>query len=271
MIFNPASEHSFQSGSSQRSWELIGLRLEGRGTPLIAAMWCGFQGFATQTPPSLRLLRGTDTSNVVRVALKQTDESFGSFLTALDSGRPPSLVSIQASRIVLAFDFWVHTPGPGGDPEGISETRKVIARSTEGHVLSAKVSGAEAFLLRPRALLTLTGVRQHTCIGILALPNLQVRRGFLTALAENDPFTEAHWKLFRPPVVYEGPIIGAAAHHFFRDRLWFRRAVQTEPQIRRRQLPSGKGDAISNPWDAAVQTPRSSGRQSFLQRVTDEV
>lgn len=178
-------------------WELLGFRVGGLGRTLLGAVRFQAQSddplvfarrsighFLSAPPQNLGLDRESYPADLIELRVPLEGESVPDLLGRLKRGEATSTLYLDASHVDLAFDFRPGNPSLQRNPQANVQTRRLVFRSREGHVVAGATLNLGAKLRRSGAFLALTDVRQILPHRLLALPTLVVHRSFLAMMAE---------------------------------------------------------------------------------------
>lgn len=194
-------------------WELVGLRLKGVPTVVLAAL--RFQrhdhpgepyareslaAYLSAPPAPLATDLGAARSGEISAYLPRWNETIPNFLTRMRAGVDTDAVHLSPDMVEAAFDFRT------GNPFSVDVIRRSVGpmtphvlRTAEGHVLYGL---AHPGARHQGAFLALTHAHQFTPGGKISLPPLMVRRDWLVALLplahERTRLAASNWVPFLP-------------------------------------------------------------------------
>ncbi|MBW3533914.1 MAG: hypothetical protein KY453_01640 [Gemmatimonadetes bacterium] len=192
--------------------ELVGFRLEGMATPVLAAL--PFQSHGLPGIPYARESLASYLENPPRPPLKgpfgaprgrivalmpRSHESIPDFLKGLRAGRSVPSMVLDPRRVRLAFDFRSHSPSAMDVVKQRSGPLRTYAlRTVDGHVLTGRSSAiADGGGHR---LIAFTEAVQFTPRGPLRLPNLMLNTSWVAlwmdVTEEATRLAAAHWVPF---------------------------------------------------------------------------
>lgn len=109
--------------------------------------------------------------------------------------------------IVVAFDFRIQNPSVESLRYRERSAKRMMLRTVEGIVLSARLHSLSERLRRPDLVLGTSQVRQRTRLRRLPLPSLIIHRRLLSVMGDvSDPVVE-RLRSFRP-TEDETPVVG---------------------------------------------------------------
>jgi hypothetical protein len=183
-------------------WELIGLRVTGCPTVVLALM--RFQRLGLPGIPNSReslsshlstlpAPRFTEEIGALSVILPPFDQSIPLFLKRLRAGLRVSSVSLDPARVELAFDFRLQNPTLVSDlRDGAQPLRDHYYRTIDGHVLRGRSHEIPASApADPHQFVAVSSPEQLTKHGILPLPTLFLNRSYLALRAQAGTAEEA--------------------------------------------------------------------------------
>lgn len=209
-------------GASQEDhfWELVGLRVTGVPTVVLAALRFhrhehpgepyareSLATYLSSPPAPLATDLGAARAGEISAYLPRWNETIPNFLARMRGGVDTDAVHLSPDTVEVAFDFRT------GNPFSVDAIRRTVGpltphvlRTVDGHVLYGLAhTGAQ----RQGAFLALTHAHQFTPRGKTPLPPLMVRRDYLVALLplahERTRLAAANWAPFLPAL--------AAAEH----------------------------------------------------------
>ena len=179
-------------------WELVGLRLRGLDTLLLAGMRFrrqegGERGLARaslvsylSTPDrEIGLTVAPRPGHLLELVLPDPRLPILKFLERSRAGETFPTLLVDRDDVELAFDFRLENPSRLRHEKGVAITRqRYLFRTLAGHVLSALPHALPAKLHRDDAFLALREPIQHTEDRDHVLPTLVFHRRVLTAAAE---------------------------------------------------------------------------------------
>ena len=211
----PDPERMFLGREEERHfWELIGFRLAGHPSTILAAVRFrrhDFPGeaYARDSLPAFLSAKGIPGSGSlprpagsIPVLLPRTGDDICSFLGSLRAGRTQQQAHVDPASIDVAFDFRMNNPFA---VEALRRTAAPLVRrafrTTRGHLLTA-ASHDPCDAAQSGDFLALKSPIQHSARGQLGLPNLAVNQRFLAMTASiGDNATRlaaTQWMPFSP-------------------------------------------------------------------------
>ena len=202
-------------------WELIGVCLTGHTSPILGVTRFrrhNFPGeaYARESLATYLSNPGAHSSGGVRanhgglgLVLPRVSDEVPDFLRLLRTGRLPHPVTLDPTRIEVAFDFRMHNPYVLNALRNVADPlRKRLFRTVRGHVLTG-LSHDPMDPHDPGDFLAVKDPIQHTPKGKLSLPHLAVNRRFIAISAD---VTEAQTRLAAPQWVPFAPTLGVGRH-----------------------------------------------------------
>lgn len=194
-------------------WELVGLRLTGVPTVVLAALRFyrhqhpgepyareSLATYLSSPPAPLATDIGAARHGEISAYLPRWNETIPNFLARMRAGVDTDAVHLSPDTIEVAFDFRT------GNPFSVDAIRRTVGpmtphvlRTKEGHVLYGLAHPAAQ---HQGAFLALTHAHQFTPRGKISLPPVMVRRDFLVAILplghERTRLAASNWAPFLP-------------------------------------------------------------------------
>ncbi len=170
-------------------WELVGLRLVGVPTVVLAAMRFrrhelpgidhARESLASylSSPPSPR---HSDVSGAIPVLLPSAREKIPTFLAGLRAGRVVPPVHVDPTQIQAAFDFRMHNPwAVEAFKRLVGPLRSMIFRTRDGHLIKGQSRTIHPADGCPDPFVAVQSPVQLMGAGVLPLPTLIFNRSYL--------------------------------------------------------------------------------------------
>ena len=183
------------AGDEEFFWELVGLRVTGCPMVVLALMRfqrLGLPGIANSRESLSSFLstlpapRDSDEPGTMSVILPPYDQEIPYFLKRLRAGLQVGMVSLDPTRIEVAFDFRLQNPTLV--PDLRADARPLFDhyyRTTDGHVLRGRSHEIPAAAPTDRhRFVAISSPEQMTPQGIYPLPTLFVNRTYIALRAQ---------------------------------------------------------------------------------------
>jgi hypothetical protein len=194
-------------------WELVGLRVRGLNTVMLAALRFyrhdhpgepfareSLATYLSSPPAPLATDMSAARHGEISAYLPRMNETIPNFLQRMRGGVDTAAVHLSPDTVEVAFDFRT------GNPFSVDAIRRTVGpmtphvvRTVAGHVLYGLAHPAAQ---HQGAFLALTHAHQFTPEGKVTLPPVMLRRDFLVAMLplghERTRLAAANWAPFAP-------------------------------------------------------------------------
>jgi hypothetical protein len=207
--------------------ELIGIRLDGMGSAILAALRFQDHGlpgipnareslasYLTKPPRAPQSGPFAAPAGHIAALMPRANESIPAFLRGRHVGRVVPSIVIDPAQIRVAFDFRAHNPSALDTlKKGVGPMRRYAVRTVAGHVLTAR-SVTLGSRQSPR-FIALADVVQFTPSGRVNLPDLMLAASWIglwsDVTEETERLATALWTPFLPSEANSEIVLGLSS------------------------------------------------------------